>query len=358
MTIQPTSSLHLSLIPGVGPATGLKILKSKHSKELYSLHKSDFVHVCGLSQREAGLVFEGLQDGSVLEKELELIEKYKITVLNFLDEAYPESLKQIHLPPLVIYCKGAPLDAGAKRIAIVGSRKADRYAQKSLDAIVPTLVENDYEIVSGGATGADTMAHRAALANGGKTIAVFGAGLMCPYPYENKDLFRKIVTNGGTLLSSFSLQTPPAKGNFPARNRIISGLSDGCLIVQAAKRSGALITAHFALDQGKQIFALPGDVENELSAGPHWLIKQGAKLVADANDILEEFGETAIVSITKKNVAHEPHPIIEFLDEPISIDELCNRASLELDEAQGLLFQLQLEGVVKQNFAGLWEADY
>jgi DNA processing protein len=179
------------------------------------------------------------------------------------------------------------------------------------------------------------------------------------------------VNNNGTIVSCYPLNTPPNKFNFPARNRIISGLSKGCMVVQAAKKSGALITTQFGLDQGKQIFAIPGLIDNELSAGCHKLIQEGAKLVTKADDILEEFGETRLAETrlaetrlaeTRQKKSQEQtaifvdHPILKHLDQPTSIDELSSKTKISLLDLQNQLFSMQLEGTVQQNFVGLWES--
>ena len=399
MNKNTTILLHLSLIKNIGPGSVLKIIhvlyknfyETSENPELakptfdlsqfYKFTANDFQTRFELTPRIANLLVVGLADGKLLEQELSLIKKYKIDLLSFLDNSYPDLLKQIHHPPLIIYCKGAPLGEN-KKLGIVGSRKADSYAKQNIKTIVPDLVTHDWEIVSGGALGVDSMAHRATLDAGGKTIVVFGSGLMQPYPSENKELFRSVVRNGGTLVSCFPLNSTPHKGNFPARNRIIAGLSQGCIIVQAAQRSGALITAQFALDQGRQVFALPGKIDNELSAGCHKIIQQGAKLVTGVEDILEEFGEevhTARPAVpadlssealakgealregrecfVKQNVSRDTstHPLIKLLEEPCSLDEIASKTKQSLEDLQNELFQLQLEGKIKQNFAGLWE---
>jgi len=354
--------LHLSLIPQIGPASVLKIIRGLEKEaaqavdlqSLYQYNKRDFAHNFGISQRIAHLLVNGLADKKMLEQEISLIEKYHVTTLSFLDKDYPTSLKQIYHPPLVIYCLGAPLESSAKRLAIVGSRKADSYARRSIKELVPPLIENNWEIVSGGASGVDSLAHEQTLQSKGKTIAVFGSGLTKAYPAQNRDLFRAIVKNGGTLVSPFALMTQPSKGNFPARNRIIAGLSKGCIVIQAADKSGALITSQFALDQGKQIFALPGHIDNELSLGCHKLIQQGAKLITNANDILEEFGEevqTSVDPATKQALC----PLLEHLNNPTTTDELATKTGLSFLDLQGQLFTLQIEGKIKQNLAGLWE---
>ncbi len=373
--------LHLSLISGVGPVCVLKIIKKLFDdfttsqknpqisnqgfdlSQLYNFKVKNFIHQFVLKENIAQLLVDGLKDKKLFEKELELIEKYKVNLLTFLDSEYPQNLKEIYSPPIVLYCKGAGLSVFDKNIAIVGARKANSYAKQVIKQIVPELVSNGYKIISGGACGVDSMAHQATIDCGGKTIVVFGAGLMHPYPENNKNLFRDVIKKGGMLLSPFPFQMPPDRGNFPARNRIIAGLSSGCLIVQAAQKSGALITAKFALDEGRQVFAIPGDVNDKLSFGCHYLIKQGAKLVNCVEDILEEFGEvnSCVIKEVKKEKKKksvkiiEQNPILSILPSSSSIDELVVKTGFSLQELQDKLFELQLEGKVKQNFAGFWE---
>jgi len=202
-----------------------------------------------------------------------------------LDKEYPALLKQIHLPPIILYCRGAKLSNN--NFSIVGSRKGSIYAENVCKHIIPKLIDQ-YTIISGGALGVDSMAHKEAIKSGGRTVAVLGSGFLQPYPRENIDLFRAIVDNGGTVISPFNLKMEPLKGNFPARNRIIAGMSVGTLVVQAAVKSGAHITAAFALEQGREVFAVPGSIFEEISLGCHSLIQQGAKLVSCPEDILEE----------------------------------------------------------------------
>ena len=379
--------LHLSLIRGIGPASVLKIIKklfedsfvdqknpqiqnlSFDLQKLYQYKVNDFVQIFDLQQKMAQVLFDGLQDKTYLEKELNLIEKYQIDLLTFLDEEYPQNLKEIYSPPIVLYCKGARL-ASEKNIAIVGARKADDYARQAIDKLVPILVEKNYTIISGGALGADSMAHQATLDAKGKTVAVLGSGLLNFYPHSNKNLFREIVKNGGTLVSPFPLMAPPEKGNFPARNRVIAGLSSGCLVVQAAQKSGALITAHIALNEGRQVFAVPGSIYDELSLGCHDLIKQGAKLVNSIDDILEEFSPESSKEVLNPSVQSlskgtngqnknkefsKEDSILEILKKPSSIDEISCKVGLNLVVLQDKLFDLQLEGKIKQNFTGYWE---
>jgi DNA processing protein len=252
-------------------------------------------------------------------------------------------------------------------MGFVGSRLASPYAAQVIKHLVPPLVEHQWVIVSGGAQGADTMAHETALAAGGKTIAVLGSGLLCPYPASNRSLFQRIVDSGGIVMSPFPLLVPPDRGTFPARNRIISGLSLGCVIVQAAQRSGALITANFALEQGRQVFAVPGLINESLSDGCHALIKQGAKLVNTVGDIVEEFGESwhrtssaeASVYTPGRNAARGAvevtDPLLIHMALPLSLDELSLKTGFDVATLQDKLFMLQLEGKARQLFTGMWE---
>ncbi|MDP3889465.1 MAG: DNA-processing protein DprA [bacterium] len=382
--------LHLSLIDGIGPATVNTIVTNKHPDitwhDLYHFTQHDWCSI-GISAKSATKLVVGLSDTALLEKEFELIEKHGIKWTTCLQETYPALLSHIHVPPTVLYFKGAAFDEYQKMIAIIGSRKADKYAQQVINSLVPPLVVNGWSVVSGGAIGADSMAHAATLAVNGKTIVVLGSGLLQPYPRSNKYLFDQVVENGGTLVSSFPLAMAALAGNFPARNRIIAGLSKGCIVVQAAHKSGASITAQYALDEGRDVFAIPGMIDHELSVGCHALIKEGAQLVTSAEDVLRELGETMVfkvVSPSKIGIENQIEPkdqhgykpahvvpkklssdyvptqiqakILLACAKPTSIDDLAQQLAMPLSELQALMFDLQLEGVIEQNFAGQWVA--
>jgi len=381
--------LHASLVPQVGPAVIFKILKkllldnnlcSAYSdpsdfigkkieidlEVLYRYSAADFEKKFEISQKQAELLEKILHNDEALDTELFLLEKNGIKIICIFDDFYPECLRHIHCPPVILYYSGRELSRDFRGFAIVGSRDADDYARQTIQNIVPTLVLNKWQIVSGGAVGADTMAHKAALDAGGQTVAVLGSGLLRPYPEDNINLFKIIAEKGGTVISPFSLNTEPDRWHFPSRNRIISGLSQGCLVVQAAARSGALITAHDALDQGRAVFAVPGRIDDKLSVGCNKLIKQGAMLVCDVNDILEEFGEGLPGKMFKPAVkiqelqssisdADNQDIVLCKLGAVLSIDELLVKTGLDLYELQDRLFQLQLEGKVRQTFTGAWE---
>ena len=363
--------LHLSLIEGIGPGTVQKLIERlQNIGTLYDLKVND-LYQYGFNIKQARLIVEGLADQSILNTEIELLQRYNIKLVTCIDKSYPDLLKHIHLPPSVLYYKGADLSVFEKNIAIVGSRKANQHADQIISSWMPGLIESGWTVVSGGAIGADTMAHRAALQLGGNTVAVLGSGLLYPYPRSNMRMFETVVTQGGALVSPFPLQMQPLPGNFPARNRIISGLSQACLVVQAAKKSGASITAEFALEQGRMVFAVPGSVFDELHEGCHALIKEGATIVGSMQELLIELGEASpeahakekgIVSIRQPlrqllptEASIEQQVIYYCLDKALSIDELIQHTDLSLDEMHDQLFNLQLAGKIEQNAVGLWQ---
>ncbi len=360
--------LHLSLIKSA-PASTHRVLQhlGNNLPHIYDMSEQDFINLKILPKVAKSLV-QGLSDYVLLDCELDFIEKYKIKWVTLVDDNYPELLKNIHLPPFFLCYKGTLPDDQA--LAVIGSREAHSYAQGVIDNIVPQLVGNSWTIVSGGALGADTMAHRATLQAGGKTVAILGSGLLKPYPTDNKQLFEQMVDQGGAVISSFALLADPIPDNFPDRNRIISGLSRGCLVVQAAAKSGARITADYCLSQGRDVFAVPGNMWDPLSAGCHQLIQQGAKLTTNAVDILAEYGQKPVTIATNEiqqtiDIPVRPVEVVieDIIDKkivslcarPCSVDELIEGTQLPLIQMTGRLFDLQLKGILTQNMAGLWE---
>lgn len=363
--------LHLSLIDGVGPGIVKKIIECKPSTlswhELYRFTISDWYQL-GISEKVAKKIVVGLQDASSLDQELALIDRYQVQAFSLLDEQYPSYLKEIYAPPAILYCKGQAIGSDRK-IAFVGSRQADGYGKKVIEQFIPNLVAHDCTIVSGGAIGADTMAHRSALDAGGKTIFVIGSGLIKPYPHCNVPLFEYALENGGTLVSIFPMRTHPHPGNFPARNRVIAGLSDGVVVIQAAKKSGTRITAQYALEQGRDVFAVPGTINDPLAQGCHELIKEGAKLVTSSHDILIEYGLVQKKEDKQQMIASSKpakvlsanafstveQKIISFCQQPQSADDLAAAIKSDLANVQKLLFDLQIKKVIEQDFTGLWK---
>lgn len=362
--------LHLSLISGVGPAT-IKIILEKiiDLSQVYNFVVTDFVAL-GLSYDRAQKIVAGLKDRSLLNKELELIAKYHISWCVLGTEEYSQLLAEIEQPPAVIYYQGSNLFASKKTIAFVGSRKADAYARVVVEKLVPRLVAENWVIVSGGAIGVDSFVHDCTVRSGGKTIVVLGSGLLHWYPFSNSKLFQQVIDAGGMIISCFSLQTQPIAANFPARNRIIAGLSQGTVVVQAAGKSGALITADFALEQGRQVFAVPGSIEHGLHDGCHYLIGQGAKLVTSIDDIITEFGYAAQNNQKIENydenqmqmklpmsttLDYHDKIILDTLLVARSTDDLLNYVELSLEDLMQKLFDLSLEGKISQDIMGLWK---
>lgn len=368
--------LHASLISGVGSSIISTLLQRKpagfSNQDLYDLSSTEVVRMFGLTRASADALVSGLADHDLLAKELDLAERFGISWIPIDDENYPPLLRAIHLPPPILYVKGAPLTHAIKPLAFVGSRIANEYGKAFIDATIPPLVSRNWAIVSGGARGADSFAHQATLACGGITIAVLGSGLLRPYPATNIRLFDAIIQAGGSMVSSFPLECEGFPGNFPARNRIVSGMSRGVVVVQAALKSGARITAEYAIEQGREVFAVPGPIHDELSLGCHALIKEGATLVNGAQDILQEFGETLVPQPYKAAIrdqmpiplgdpisSNDPHLknktiIVEQCKIPRSVDELMGVTNLSLGEITPLLFDLQISDLLEQNFMGKW----
>jgi DNA processing protein len=358
------SLLHLSLIPGIGPATINTLIAGNcfgREQSLYEYAASDLVRMYGIGLQYAEKISAGLRDTTLLDRELELLEKHALSYITCADENYPSALHHIPCPPPVLYVHGALHAAYENTLAIVGARTANWYGKKVIEQLVPPLVASGWTIVSGGARGADSMAHEATLQAGGTTIAILGSGLLKPYPLDNKKLFERIVASGGALVSIFPLYADPTPGNFPARNRIIAGLSRGCVVVQAAARSGALITAEYALEQGRQIFAVPGPFDEPLSEGCHQLINRGARLTTTAADIAQEFelpvpNAPVHPTAAAKVLLHEKQvTLMQYCSKPTSFEELLVQTGFSLPELTTFLLELQLDGKLYQNPSGLWE---
>ncbi len=373
--------LHLALIKSIGPATVEKLVAALSLDavlQLYTMNVADLKALARLPESTAQQLWLGLADRKLLEQELELLQRHSILWVTVYDSAYPALLKQSYLPPIVLYFMGLPLAAYDRSIAFVGSRSADRYGHSAVQQLIPELISHNWAIVSGGALGIDTMAHQATLDAKGATVVILGSGLLHLYPGSNSKLFKRVVEEGGTLVSSYGLTTAPAPGNFPARNRIIAGLSKACIIVQAAQQSGALITARYALEQGKEVGAVPGPITNPLSAGCHKLISEGAAIITNAQDILQLVNDNGTVfrptgaDLQPKTLQAQLHSIqtedvpkqlpsvqkniLTLAQLPISIDELLTKMVINPEQLQEELFTLQLEGLIDQNVMGLWQS--
>ena len=277
----------LASVEGLGPVKKLALLnKFKSVKKIYNATEKEILKVDGMSDK----IVQNMQkakDAKLLEKYEKYILKNDIKIINISDDNYPVKLKNIYAPPITIFAKGDISLLNSKSIAIVGSREPSKYGIYVAEKFSKELSKEGIAIVSGLAKGIDTFAHVGALSSFGKTIAVLGSGIDVVYPKENAKYYREI-SEKGLIISEYIVGTAPESKNFPQRNRIISGLSDGVLVVEARKNSGTMITTDFALEQGKELYVIPGNITSNLSAGTNNLIKEGAKLVTDVYEILED----------------------------------------------------------------------
>ena len=286
---------------------------------------------------------------------MENIIKNDVKVLTILDEEFPEKLKYIYNSPKVLYVRGDMLKRQDKLIGIVGARKATSYGKHITNKLTNELLDLGINPVSGMAKGVDTEVHLASIKRNQRNIAVLGCGVDVVYPKSNKYIYEKIIENG-SVISEFPLETPPLKYNFPQRNRIISGLSSGVLVIEANERSGSLITAHHAAEQGKDVFAVPGNINSIYSKGTNLLIKDGAKIVLRVEDIIEEIrefsdlkGKRDKVQIDYSKLSEEEVKIISFIEEePIHTDLICVKTNMSISNVNSILTILEMKGIVKK----------
>lgn len=276
-------------------------------------------------------------------------------IVTLADQDYPQALLNIPDPPLLLYVKGRLDLLNHAALGIVGSRNATPQGLNNAEAFAKSLSEAGLCIISGMAHGIDAAAHRGALQGKGSSIAVVGTGLDKVYPAANRDLAHKLAVQG-TLVSEFPLGTPPLAANFPRRNRIISGMSVGSLVVEASLQSGSLITARLALEQGRDVFAIPGSIHAPQSKGCHSLIKQGAKLVDAAQDILEELGNLVLAPVTCSDSTANDNPLLEHMGfDAIDLDTLSTRSGLTISQLSAMLLPLELEGRISTLPGGLYQ---
>ncbi len=290
-----------------------------------------------------------------LDKEMANIEKAEIRLVTIEDEEYPELLKEIYNPPFLLFVRGQINPADKYAVAIVGARRASEYGKQVTANLAMTLAQNNVTIVSGLALGIDSYAHQATLSvPNARTIAVLGCGIDDDsiYPSENKGLAHKIIEGRGAVISEFGPGMPPLKQHFPARNRIISGLSLGVVVVEATLVSGSLITARHALEQGRDVFAVPGNIYHKNAEGPNSLIKTGAKLVEKPEDILEELHLKQVAEkMTVQRMlpeTDEEQNILKHLElEPIHVDKLVELVGVSVTDINSLLVMMEMKGIVR-----------
>ena len=303
------SLIHLNMIRGVGPKT-VQLLHDIFGSAARTLQATpdELQKIDQLSPAMCDILTRKPVQYPI-ERELELIHEYGCQIVTLYDTEYPQYLKAIDMPPIVLYIRGKLTPEDAISLSIVGSRDAKDYGRKVSYQLSYQLTQRGLTIVSGLARGIDAAAHRGALEAGGRTIAVMGSGLSFIYPATNSDLAEKI-TESGALISEFPMEVKPKPRNFPRRNRIISGLTLGTVVVEASNRSGALITARLAGEQGREVFAVPGEIFSELSTGTHNLINNGAKLINTVDDLLNELPPDALSRI-QSDVSTSPTPGVE-----------------------------------------------
>jgi DNA processing protein len=341
----------LNLVKGIGAVRFRKLLDHfGDARSAWEAHPEE-LRASGLPEKVVENFVATRQNAS-LEAVWENLQAQEITLITWQDELYPARLKKIATPPPVLYTRGDVIEEDQWAIAIVGTRRVTAYGQQVAEDVASFLARNGVTVVSGMALGVDSIAHRAALDAGGRTIAVLGSGLDHIYPPENRGLAKEIVARGA-LISDYSLGTPPEAGNFPPRNRIISGLSIAVVIVEAGQRSGALITASFAADQGREVFAVPGKIYSPHSKGPNRLIRDGAHPLLSPEDLLEALNltmitehQTARVVLPEDATEAALFNVLGF--EPMHVDEVGMRAGLPIEKVTATLALMELKGMVRQ----------
>ena len=347
----------LAGVPGIGPRR-FKILL-QHFKTAEAVWKTPEKILQKALTPSVFKQFTEYRKSFDVESYFAKISKQNIQVATIEDKTYPKLLKEIADPPPVLYVKGdvETLSEG-RTIAVVGTRKMTAYGREVTEILVRDLVAAGFTIVSGLARGVDSYSHRVTIGNGGKTIAVLGGGVDVIYPPENAALATEIAAGHGAVISEFPLGMAAIPGNFPARNRIISGLSLGVLVTEAGEDSGSLITAGLAGEQGREVFAVPGPIYSNLAKGPAELIKQGAKLVMNVNDVLEELNlesriQNAELEKEIKADSEEEQVIIDLLKSgPVHIDEITRSSKLPAASVGSLLSLMEIKGKIKSLGSG------
>jgi len=340
----------LSCFGKIGPR-GFAKLFPDGKIDLKKLSEYKMVSV-GIQPEIAKQFMEHLNNFDV-DAELEKLEKHKIKLVSKDDESYPELLQEIHDPPYLLYVYGSLDSLKAPSLAVVGSRKHTHYGREVVEKVVPELVQHGITVVSGLALGIDALAHKAVLDAGGKTVAVIGCGLDQMYPVANLNLAREIIKNGGAIISEYPIGTPPLKQHFPARNRIISGVSLGTLVVECDILSGAMITAHHCIEQNREMFTVPGFITNPLSAGPNSLLKLGAHVVTSGKDVIEDldlFWDESPANDEKVNISLpiNEKSIYDLLShDPMHIDVIVERSRMDMAEVNSALLFLEIKGMVR-----------
>lgn len=354
---EKSASLAFSLFEGIGPKTFIRLIKKFETAEnAWKNLNSDNFKDAGVSEN-LFKKYDSFRSEFKLNEYLEKLNRARVKVIGYTEKEYPDSLKKLDAPPIVLYCKGnIKLLDSKSNVGVVGARKITSYGKEVTEKIVSELVSSGITIVSGLALGVDAQSHKVALENNGSTIAVLGCGVDCCNPSENQDLYEKILDGKGLVISEYPLGMPPSKGSFPARNRIIAGLSLGVLITEAAEDSGSLITAEEAKKLGRPVFAVPGSINSQMSKGAIKLLKQGGKLVTTASDILEHLqiksqnAKLKISSQKLKELNREERKIIKILEnEPLPLDLISKKTKIPIHKLLGIVSTLEMRGILSSS---------
>ncbi|MFB0524597.1 MAG: DNA-processing protein DprA [Phycisphaerae bacterium] len=361
--------LKLIRADGVGPTTFAKIIKHFGSADkALGTSVSELAKINGIGFKTAEQI-TATRDKFNVTGELELARKLDVWIINIEDKRYPPLLKQIYDPPPVLYIKGSLTRQDNLAISIVGTRRCSLYGQEQASRLAHLLSSAGFTIISGMARGIDTAAHHGVLSAGGRTIAVQGCGLANIFPPENKKLF-ELIAESGACVSELPLQYEPLSENFPPRNRIIAGLSLGTIVIEAGLNSGALITAKAALENNREVMAVPGKIDSPASYGSHQLIKQGAKLIESVEDVMEALGyigeqlqshvsaaaqkaseriEAPLFDASQFNLSSDEKTIYDCLDkEPLHVEQIIADTNLPPGSINAGLISLRLKGLIKQ----------
>jgi DNA processing protein len=356
--MDPRPWIALNNVPGVGKVFYKRlILRFGCPDEVFRAPEIELMRIEGARPAAVKAIkeFNGWDKAG---DELARTEKCGAGIITYADKEYPANLREIHDPPPYLYVRGTLRADDKVAVAMVGSRMATNYGKQVTRSFARELASKGITIVSGGARGIDTEAHRGALASKGRTISVLGCGINVTYPAENKELY-DLISESGAVVTEYPVGTPPEPNNFPPRNRIISGMSLGVVVIEAAGDSGSLITASYCLEQGREVYAVPGSVASPTSRGTNSLIKRGAKLVESSKDVmldlfpslkgyLKEF-DLEGTQAPKTELGPEETALFGFIGlDPVHIDTLASKSGLSVSKASSLLLNMELKGAVRQ----------
>lgn len=344
--------LGFNLVKGIGPAKLQALIDTFGSPAGAWQASALQLKKIGLDRRAIDNLLEARSQLD-LDERLARVQAAGITLVHWQSADYPTYLREVHSPPPLLYMQGEMTEIDQWAVAVVGTRRLTRYGRQVTRDLVQGLVRSGVTIVSGLARGIDAVAHKTALECGGRTLAVLGSGLDHVYPAEHRTLAHRIREGRGAVLTEYGLGVKPEAKNFPPRNRVISGLSLGTIVVEAGERSGALITANFTLEQNREVFAVPGNVNSPASKGTNRLIQQGAKLVMHVDDVLEELNlrmvvEQTAVQLALPESAEEAALLSELSVQPVHVDELCRATGLPSSLISSTLTLMELKGMVQQ----------